>query len=237
MQLFLQSFGDIETNLAVDEALLLEAEAQKRGETLRLWECPTPAVVIGSGGKLAEEINEPACRAANTSFCRRSSGGGTVVLGPGCLCYSLVLSLEARPYLEGITPSYQWILQEVGRALKGICKASTNGSSDLEFEGRKFSGNAQQRKRLYILHHGTLLYDFDIGSIARLLPHPPREPEYRKGRDHDSFVENLPVSRSVLVEKLTEVFKAHEPAPVPDAALIRDLVTTKYATADWVRRR
>src|SRR5258708_37980163 len=84
-------------NLALDEALLLEAEAGRGGEVLRLWECPRPAVVLGAGGCLADDVEESACRAGGVPVLRRASGGGTVLLGPGCLCYSLVLAYERSP--------------------------------------------------------------------------------------------------------------------------------------------
>ena len=43
-------------NLALDEALLLEAEAGRGGEVLRLWEWPRPAVVLGAGGRIADDV-------------------------------------------------------------------------------------------------------------------------------------------------------------------------------------
>ena len=65
------------------------------------------------------------------------------------------------------------------------------GTSDLAAAGRKFSGNAQQRKRRFLLHHGTLLYAFDLSRVGRYLRPPPRQPEYRAGRDHVAFLRNL----------------------------------------------
>src|SRR5205823_1074606 len=79
-------------NLALDEALLLEAEAGRAGEVLRLWEYPRPAVVLGAGCRIAEEVDVAACRADDVPIARRASGGGTVLLGSGCLCFSLVLA-------------------------------------------------------------------------------------------------------------------------------------------------
>ena len=71
-------------NLALDEALLLEAEAGRGEELLRVWEWPTFAVVLGSGCRLGAEVNEAACRSDHVPILRRASGGGTVLLGAGC---------------------------------------------------------------------------------------------------------------------------------------------------------
>src|SRR5215470_19204848 len=87
-------------NLALDEALLLEAEAGRGGEVLRFWEWPLPAVVLGAGGRLAEDVDEAACRADVVPILRRSSGGGTVLLGNGCLLFSLVLAYDRSPLLR-----------------------------------------------------------------------------------------------------------------------------------------
>src|SRR5207244_1022462 len=82
-------------------------------------------------------------------------------LAAGCLLYSLVLRYERSPLLREITSSYVYILERVAAALSGIRPgAEQAGTSDLAAEGLKFSGNAQQRKRDYLLHHGTLLYNF-----------------------------------------------------------------------------
>jgi lipoate-protein ligase A len=223
-------------NLALDEALLLEAEADLGGELLRLWEWPQAAVVLGSGCKLADDVDDAACRADGVPVLRRSSGGGTVLLGQGCLCFSLVLSFTRSPELADIRPSYRVILARVTEAL-GIPEVEQAGISDLAIAGRKFSGNAQQRKRHHLLHHGTLLYDFDLARVARYLRPPPRQPEYRAGREHEAFIRNLEMSRQRLVAGLRRAWDTGEEQHEWPAAEVQRLVAEKYATEAWSRRR
>ena len=56
-------------NLALDEALLAAAEEDTGGEVLRLWELPSYAVVVGSGGSSPASRTEgrvkPTCRSAS----------------------------------------------------------------------------------------------------------------------------------------------------------------------------
>jgi lipoate-protein ligase A len=225
-------------NLALDEALLLEAEAGRAGEVLRLWEWPQPAVVLGSGCRLAEDVDEAACAGEGVPVLRRSSGGGTVLLGGGCLLYSLVLSCGRSEALEEIRPSYRFILERVGAALGGAeAGVAQAGVSDLAVGGRKVSGNAQQRKRGHLLHHGTLLYDFDLARVGRYLRPPPRQPEYRAGRGHADFLMNLPLPAGELKRRLRAAWRADEGGATWPEDLVRQLVRDKYATPQWARRR
>jgi lipoate-protein ligase A len=224
-------------NLALDEALLLHAE-EHGGEVLRLWEWPGPAVVLGSGCKLAEDVDLPSCHADGIPVLRRSSGGGTVLLGSGCLLYSLVLNIERASELREIRRSYSYILSRVSRSLLPVAKgAEVCGISDLAIDSRKFSGNAQQRKQRYILHHGTLLYAFDTAIVARYLREPPRQPEYRGGRGHEEFLMNLPLSREELRRRLREEWRADTPVDEWPRAKVAELVLEKYDSSEWIERR
>jgi len=122
-----------EENLALDEALLASAEggagpASER-EVLRFWESPEPFVVLGVSEKLSG-VKLDACEAAGVPVLRRSSGGGTVVQGPGCLNVALILSLEARASLRDVTRSYAEVLGRTASALGPEVEAA--GTSDLE---------------------------------------------------------------------------------------------------------
>jgi lipoate-protein ligase A len=222
-------------NLALDEALLLEAEAGAGGEVLRLWEWPRPVVVLGAGCRLADDVDEAACRADGVPILRRASGGGTVLLGPGSLLYSLVLCYERTPELTRIDSSYRFILGRIARALGE--DVGQEGTSDLARAGRKFSGNAQQRKRAYLLHHGTLLYAFDLARVRRYLLPPPRQPAYRAGRGHEAFLCNLPLAAEELKRRLRDLWQADEEETAWPADRVRQLAAEKHASPAWVRRR
>ena len=224
-------------NLALDEALLLSAEAGGP-EVLRFWEWPNPAVILGAGGKWAHEADAAACERDRVPVLRRSSGGGAVVLGPGCLLYSLVLSFEGRPALLDLHGSYRYILGAIAESLAsrapGIAHA---GISDLAISGRKCSGNSQQRKRTHLLHHGTLLCSFDLSLLSRYLVHPPREPEYRQRRSHPEFVTNLDLEMKEMKQYLQLAWNAVDRLTVRPQALMQKLMQEKYGKDEWHRRR
>lgn len=224
-------------NLALDEALLLRAEGAAGGEVLRLWEWPHPAVVLGAGCRLADDVDEAACQADGVPVLRRSSGGGTVLLGAGCLLYTLVLDGERAAELAGIRSSYAFILSRVAAAFPELGGVERAGTSDLAASGRKFSGNAQQRKRRFVLHHGTLLYAFDLSRVGRYLLPPPRQPEYRAGRDHAAFLRNLDLPAEEIKRRLRAAWAADAAETEWPAERVRALTAEKYTSEEWIRRR
>jgi lipoate-protein ligase A len=224
-------------DLALDEALLLEAENQG-DEVLRTWEWPTPAVVLGAAGKLAEDVDEDACRRDGVPILRRSSGGGTVLLGKGCLCFSLVLAYERAPESTQVASSYGYLLGLIAEALAAkIPGIEPAGTSDLAWNGRKFSGNSQQRKRQHLLHHGTMLYDFDLDLVQRYLHQPSRQPEYRRQRQHGDFLTNLPLAVEDLKRSLRDLWKINETTAQWPEETVQRLVDEKYSKVEWLRRR
>jgi lipoate-protein ligase A len=237
MHLVERTLPDLVENLALDEALLLDAEAGGP-EVLRLWRWPAHAVVLGAGGRIVDDVHEEACQADGVPIHRRSSGGGTVLLGPGCLLFSLILRFDRDPALTDLHASYRYIL---GRILAGLAPfaspLSLQGSSDLTLAGRKFSGNSQQRKRTHLLHHGTLLHEFDPAPAARYLKAPPRQPEYRQQRPHADFLTNLPIAAESLERILAEAWQAKEGLEALSDEAVRRLVEEKYGREGWVRRR
>lgn len=202
------------------EAELLDNLAAKT-EVFRLWESPLPIVVLGRSSKIEVEVNQSACSELGVPVFRRVSGGAAIVAGPGCLMYAVILDLERRPELALVDRAHAWVLGEFVKALRPLVpNVSCAGTSDLallandfgatdqargaDHSARKFSGNSLRKKRTRVLYHGTLLYDFDLSLIPRLLRSPPRQPDYRAGRAHGDFVTNLPLDGEILRKTLRE---------------------------------
>src|SRR3954447_9721318 len=66
----------IAANLALDEALLIEADERGAGPALRIWEPDLLAVVLGASGRCRDEVRVEACHGDGVPIARRSSGGG-----------------------------------------------------------------------------------------------------------------------------------------------------------------
>lgn len=222
-------------NLALDEALLDEAEAAPGPrEVLRVWEPSAPCVVLGRSSSAAVEVELELARARGIPVLRRASGGATIVTGPGCLMYAVVLSYERHPQARSLARAHGLVLGRLESALAAVVSdVARAGTSDLVWRRRKFSGNSLRCRRTHFVYHGTLLYDFDLELIARVLRHPPREPTYRGGRPHGEFVVNLPLTRDQL---LATVVRAWDDPP-PTLAWPREraarLIDERYGRAAW----
>ena len=237
------NLGSAAEDLALDEALLLAADGSPDGEALRFWESDRPFVVLGVAGRLREEVNVEACEADGVPVLRRASGGGTVLQGPGCLNYALVLSLAARPELTSVTASYREILQPLSDALSeasGGGGLAPRGISDIADGELKISGNAQKRSRVAVLHHGTVLYDFDLAQIGRYLKEPPKQPEYRAGRSHREFLSQLPQTSQWIRDRIATAWDAREPFDADSLESLRGaalaLVAERYGCREWTER-
>ena len=241
MRLLDISFEDPAQNLSLDEVLLDSVEAGQSDEVIRFWESGTYFVVLGVSQVLRQEIREPVCLEDGVPILRRSSGGGCVLQGPGCLNYSLVLKRRDNPDLHTVRSSYCYILGEVRKALATIgLQVRHKGTSDLALGTKKVSGNAQKRRRESVLHHGTILYGMDVQRIARYLREPVERPQYRGARGHRGFIRNLEADPDQVRQAIASRFGAEGPAEKPRAAEVqasKRLAKERYASEAWIHRR
>jgi lipoate---protein ligase len=189
-------------HLAEDWQLFQQVEEGAAHYLSRLWEVHTPAVVLGRFGTAAEEVFEARCERDGVPVVRRFSGGGAVVLGPGCLNFSAVFALPRHAEFMDVSRSFKLVLGRIAAAL-AVEGVTIEGGTDLAIGGRKVSGNAQRRGRRALIHHGTLLYDFDPMLAARYLREPGRQPGYRRRRPHHDFIGAVRVPRDLLSERLS----------------------------------
>jgi lipoate-protein ligase A len=222
-------------DLALDEAILEAAEGAAKGvECLRLWEPTSLAVVVGRSSRLSAEVNLASCAADGVPVLRRTSGGAAIVAGPGCLMYSLVLNLDARPELRDVSVAHRFVLDRIVAALAPrVPSLRCRGTSDLALGEQKVSGNSLRLRRRHLLYHGTLLYAFPLEAIGRYLVMPPRMPDYRAARPHEAFVTNLPLAASELRRALVSAWAAGERYPAPPLEVAGRLAREKYRSDEW----
>ena len=171
-----------------------------------IYAVPHPLVVLGRGSKAEVELDIEACRRDGVPVYRRRGGGCAVVLDPG----NVIVAVATR--VEGIGDNLvhfarlnRWLV--AGLEAAGVEGVDFDGTSDLVIDDRKVGGTCIYRARGGLLYSASLLVDPRLDLIERYLRHPPREPEYRRGRSHREFLTSLAtesrgLSTEVLVDKL-----------------------------------
>jgi len=199
----------VQEHLVWDEYVLRACDSGLVGPTLRFWTVQDPAVVLGYGGKVPNEVKQDVCQEMGIPVVRRTSGGGTVLLDNGCLNYSLVLPMVWHPSLHSVSETNSFIMRQHQAAIAGLTGEAVNleGDTDLAIEGRKISGNAQRRMKSAILFHGTFLCEVNLDLMERLLPNPERQPKYRNGRKHIHFLRNLPFREIVIQQTIQDCWQ------------------------------
>ena len=232
------TFERPEENLACDEALLTMCEAGFDGEIIRFWEPQHHFVVLGYSSSIHSDVHLQYCLQSAFPVLRRCSGGGTVVQGPGCLNYTLILPIREPGPLMTIRGTNNHVLTLHRDALERVISATirVQGSSDLTFGSMKFSGNAQRRTARHVLFHGTFLLDFDISILQRVLPLPSKQPSYRGSRSHQDFLTNLHIESTLLKQVLCHAWNATKELHAVPLEETHRLATTKYSTKEWTFR-
>ena len=232
--------------LAADEALLDWCEEGHAGEMLLFWEPQETFVVVGYANKVATEVNVAACQKQGVPIFRRCSGGGTVVQMPGGLNYSLILRITEDGPTRNISAANQFIMEKNRAAVQKVLNSpevevSVRGHTDLALVTRhsspvtlkKIAGNAQRRRKHFLLFHGTLLLNGDLNRIGELLQMPSHQPDYRASRSHSDFVTNLNLPAAAVKDAFVREWSAHETFDKLPVEQIQKLAREKYETYDW----
>ncbi|NND98427.1 MAG: lipoate--protein ligase family protein [Pirellulaceae bacterium] len=238
MRQIIESLTDPADHLALDESVLLAADAGELGETIRVWQFDRPVVVVGRSTKVNEEVDHAFCDQQAIPILRRCSGGASVVGGPGCLMYSIVISLDVHGELRKIDAAHRFVISRVLAATQQqISDVAWQGTCDLTYRNQKFSGNSLRISRSHLIYHGTILYDADLTLLAACLRNPPRQPDYRSGRDHHEFVTNVPIDPAALSADLYARFDVDE-VPLNELPVHRmqQLRAERYDVSSWNHR-
>lgn len=240
------------SQLAVDEAMLVWADRQVEHastttppsptafESIRCWQFDQPTVVLGRSSKINDETDRQHCDDEGIPILRRCTGGASVVGGPGCLMYAVVLRLTDDRSIRKIDAAHDHVMANVLAAVRIQCPdTQRQGICDLTYRDRKFSGNSLRVARHHLLYHGTILYGADLDAFAKCLTWAPRQPDYRRERDHRDFITNVMVDVAQLQSDLASQFGA-EPTAVELPPGMRDvaaeLLDSRYRDRAWHER-
>ena len=149
-------------NLALEEYVFERMDKSK--SYFMLWQNDN-TIVVGKYQNTAEEIDQAYVDAHHIRVARRLSGGVAVYHDRGNLNFTFIVDQADAPGLN-----FKIFVEPVIRALArfGVHAAFT-GRNDLTIDGMKFSGNAQYARRGRLLHHGCIMLDSNLTSVADAL--------------------------------------------------------------------
>ena len=197
------------SNLAFEEYLIEHANP---APTLFLWR-NKPTVTIGRHQNPWKECNLSLMESSGISLARRYSGGGAVFQDLGCTTFTFLNRIDTAESAKSLIDSN---FEMVCRALSslGVSSAVRQGRNDIVCDGRKVSGSAFKQNPNYVLHHGTILVNTDMGALSRLLT-PDKLKLQSKGISSVSArVANLSdlnpsVSHEVVCDAISQTFLSH----------------------------
>ncbi|TFF92720.1 MAG: lipoate--protein ligase family protein [Promethearchaeota archaeon] len=166
-------------NMALDEAIL-EAVIQKKSPyTIRFYKWNPSTASIGRNQSLKDEVDEDFCNKRGFNIVRRITGGGAVFHDSKReITYSIVCPIRFLKNLNAykVLEQFELINQGIIEALNMYGLESEKGiihCPAIFLDGKKFSGNAQARRKGYLLQHGTILLKIDPELMYSVLKTPP----------------------------------------------------------------
>ncbi len=148
-------------NLAFEEKLMTLGR-----EVFMLWR-NAPSVIAGRFVKIDEAVDTEYAALHGIPIVRRKSGGGAVYHDLGNVNYTFIMKDSRDFTLEYFSLRMIRVLEAVG--VNAVLEVRHN---DILADGLKISGAAQYHHGGVVLHHGTLLFDADIGMIPKVLKNP-----------------------------------------------------------------
>ena len=164
-------------------------ESEKKLDFL-VWQPDRTYLVLGRSNEAVKSLVAEAVDADKVQVLKRPSGGEAVLLSPNMLVIALKVPLYMVKKAHDVFVIANDIIKEA-LAKEGIQNITSRGISDICIGEQKILGSAIFKKPDSVFYHAVLNISEDINLIDRYLQHPKREPEYRKGRNHLTFVSSI----------------------------------------------
>jgi lipoate-protein ligase A len=241
-------------NMALDEAVLNAVIEKRSPNTVRFYKWNPSTASIGRNQSLMEEIHMNFVEKVGFNVVRRITGGGAVFHDSnGEITYSIVCPIKFLEDLKAIKiiEQFEIITHGITAGLNNYGLSTKKGiihCPAIFLDGKKFSGNAQIRKKGHLLQHGTILMDIDPELMYSVLKAPENVGKSRMVRsvrakcigikdqldhyDEKQFIYALKEGfETTLGIKLVKgQFSEYE------LRTAKKLVVKKYSNEDWLKK-
>ncbi len=200
-------------NIALNRALLEARQAEEIPSTLRFLRF-TPAALLGYHQSAEQELNLAYCHANHIEVQRRITGGGAIYFDEQQVGWELYLHQRdvATTDMQAIS---RRICHAAATAISALgVDARYRPRNDIEVDGRKISGTGGAFDGNALLFQGTLLIDFDVEKMLRVLRVPAEKLSDKAIASARERVANLkellgkPPEVTLIRQYITEAFES-----------------------------
>lgn len=197
----------------------------------QVWIPTHNAIVLGNSQDAEKELNVEAVQRDSIPVFKRMSGGGAVLLSPGCVCLGLRFAKRKNLTIADYFAKASALISEVALEKLGVT-LRLRGTSDLAcpinelqlqlpganlaavasgidgLEDRKVAGSALYMPRDFVLYLVSILVNPVFSDFEKYLAHPSKEPPYRGKRSHAQFLASLSSlsAKSIKAEDVQDWF-------------------------------
>ena len=234
--------------LSIDDTLPLSLSQHGSPPILHLYVFK-PSAIVGKYQDINAALRLDRCRHREIEFNRRSTGGGTVIMGPKAVALGLGITLDHPGLKGGINGIFESLSAVLLAALGDLgIRAEFRPKNDLEVCGRKIAGlSASLETEKAVLFHASLLVDFDIPLMLDIIHQPPLK-LYDKGYScfsqrittikeqlgHDVDMGTIIAAvENAFSQRFDISFQADEP-DTWEKKSIQEFTTARYTNPDWI---
>ena len=158
-------------NIAINKAMLEARAANEIPNTLRFLQF-TPCALLGFHQSVEQELRADYCAAHDIPIQRRVSGGGALYCDATQIGWELYLDRKTVGTGDMMAIASR-ICQTIAQGVRALgVDAQFRPRNDIEVNGKKIAGTGGVFDGNAILYHGTLLVDFDVAQMLRVLRIP-----------------------------------------------------------------
>ncbi len=202
-------------NMAIDEVLLTGRAQNKSPNTIRFLQFMPACVLLGYHQVMDQEIRAEYCREIGVEINRRITGGGALFWDTSQLGWEIISGKDSPGFGGKVEGIYTKLCSATARALQNLgIKAAFRPRNDIEVNGRKISGTGGTETGGAFLFQGSLLVDFDVGTMLKVLKVPT---EKLKRKEINSIKERVTCISSEIGQ-------------APDISLVKQLIASELAS-------
>jgi len=234
--------------LAVDDTLPQSVAYHGSPPILHLYTF-IPSVIVGKYQDIEAALRIERCKARGIEYNRRSTGGGTVIMGPEIVALGLGINVDYPGLKKGVGGVFESLSRVLIRALAEVgIEAYFQPKNDLEVSGRKIAGlSAASEAETCLLFHTSLLVDFDVGLMTDIMSTPVIK---LADKGYNCFSQRMTTVRDELGRRLSvrEMIEAIQTAFEAEFSItfaedrpdewektsIRRFIDERYTREEWI---